>query len=87
VPRWLASPGMEAGKIAQFYADPVKQRSDRRAIRLSNYRRSLTMENSWTWDMHRRQAFLRRKIIGWVRNTYSGQLGFHRPAEWRSICR
>jgi 2-polyprenyl-6-methoxyphenol hydroxylase-like FAD-dependent oxidoreductase len=88
VPRWLGSPGMEAGKIGQFYADPVKQRSDQRAIRLSNYRRSLTMEDSWTWDLHRRQSFLRRKIVGWIRNTYSGaQLGFHRPAECRSIWR
>src|SRR5262249_188518 len=41
VPQWLASPGMTAGKIAAFYGDRAKQRSDTHAARLAAYRRSL----------------------------------------------
>jgi 2-polyprenyl-6-methoxyphenol hydroxylase-like FAD-dependent oxidoreductase len=67
VPSWLATPGMEVAKISAFYADPVKRRSDRRASRLSSYRRSLTLDTSWAWEMHRGHTFLRRRLVGWVR--------------------
>jgi hypothetical protein len=67
LPQWLATPGMKAEKIAQFYNDPVKQKSDGRAAHLANYRRSLTIEQSWRWEAHRCQALVRRRVLGWVR--------------------
>src|SRR5262245_46614808 len=67
VPQWLATPGMTADKIAAFYGDRAKQRSDTRATRLAEYRRSLTVDDSLVWTLHRRQAFLRRRLFGWVR--------------------
>jgi 2-polyprenyl-6-methoxyphenol hydroxylase-like FAD-dependent oxidoreductase len=67
LPRWLASEGTGQSKLAQFYNDPVKQQSDRRSLRLAQYRRSLTVEDSLNWRAHRQQAFLRRRMFGWAR--------------------
>ena len=54
-------------KIAQFYADPVKQRADGRSLRLAHYRRSLTIDDSLRWKAHRGRAYLRRRVLGWVK--------------------
>jgi hypothetical protein len=54
-------------KIAQFYADPVKRRADGRSIRLAHYRRSLTVDDSLRWKVHRGRAYLRRRVLGWVK--------------------
>jgi len=67
VPRWFASDGMERGKIAQFYADPVKRASDGRSSRLAHYRRSLTIDDSLRWKARRGRAYLRRRVLGWVK--------------------
>jgi 2-polyprenyl-6-methoxyphenol hydroxylase-like FAD-dependent oxidoreductase len=67
VPRWFANGGIESRKIAQFYADPVKQRADGRSIRLAHYRRSLTIDDSLRWKAHRGRAYLRRRVLGWVK--------------------
>jgi 2-polyprenyl-6-methoxyphenol hydroxylase-like FAD-dependent oxidoreductase len=67
VPRWLATPGMGAEKIAQFYDDPVKQAADARSAGLAQYRRSLTIATDLRWALHRRQVYLRRRVLGWVR--------------------
>jgi 2-polyprenyl-6-methoxyphenol hydroxylase-like FAD-dependent oxidoreductase len=64
LPRWLASPGMGLAKIAQFYQDPVKQAADSRALRLAEYRRSLTVDTGLRWAVHRRQLYLRRRVFG-----------------------
>jgi 2-polyprenyl-6-methoxyphenol hydroxylase-like FAD-dependent oxidoreductase len=66
LPRWLATPGMGADKIAQFYDDPIKQAADARSARLAEYRRSLTVDTGLSWELHRRQVFLRRRLLGWV---------------------
>jgi 2-polyprenyl-6-methoxyphenol hydroxylase-like FAD-dependent oxidoreductase len=66
LPRWLETPGMRAEKIAQFYDDPIKQAADARAARLAEYRRSLTVDNGFGWELHRRQVFLRRRLMGWM---------------------
>ena len=68
VPRWLTSPGMTSPKIAQFYADPVKQAADARSAYLANYRRSLTLDESLKWQAHRRQLYFRRRIVGWIKD-------------------
>jgi 2-polyprenyl-6-methoxyphenol hydroxylase-like FAD-dependent oxidoreductase len=67
VPRWFASDGMERGKIAQFYADPVKRAADGRSTRLAHYRRALTIDDSLRGKARRGQAYLRRRVLGWVR--------------------
>jgi len=66
VPQWLASPAMPAAKIAQFYDDPLKQASDRRATNLAYYRRSLTTDTGLRWRAHRQQVYVRRRIGGWL---------------------
>jgi 2-polyprenyl-6-methoxyphenol hydroxylase-like FAD-dependent oxidoreductase len=63
VPRWLATPGMGADKIAAFYADAEKQAMDARALALAHYRRSLTIETSWRWQLHRQQLYWRRRAL------------------------
>jgi 2-polyprenyl-6-methoxyphenol hydroxylase-like FAD-dependent oxidoreductase len=67
VPRWFASEGMGRGKIAQFYADPVKRAADGRSTRLAHYRRALTIDDSLRGRARRGQAYLRRRMLGWVR--------------------
>jgi hypothetical protein len=58
---------MEASKIAQFYSDPVKRKSDDRSKQLASYRRSLTIDNSWGWEVHRLQATVRRRLLGLIK--------------------
>ena len=67
VPRWLATPGMARSKIAEFYADPVKRKADAHASRLADYRRALTVDGGVAGNLRRQQAFLRRRVFGWVR--------------------
>ena len=75
VPSWLASPGMGAEKIAQFYQDPVKRAVDADAMRLAHYRRSLTIDPSLRWNLHRRQHFMRRRIVALVDRLSPGLAG------------
>ncbi len=53
IPNWLATPGMGAEKISQFYDDPVKRRSDEQALKAAHYRRSLTVDTSLPWKLRR----------------------------------
>jgi 2-polyprenyl-6-methoxyphenol hydroxylase-like FAD-dependent oxidoreductase len=66
VPRWLATPGMTAGKIAQFYDDPAKLACDAQALAWSEYRRSITIDPGLGWEMHRRRVYLGRRMRGWL---------------------
>ena len=61
-PQWLGSRGMGADKIAGYYADPVKQNSDQRALKLSRARRAVTLGRGPYWAARRGQHFLRRRI-------------------------
>jgi len=63
---WLATPGMGAQKIAQFYADPVKREVDALALHGANYRRAVSTQTGWTWELHRRQIFWRRRLRGLI---------------------
>ena len=75
VPDWFASPGMDKHKIAQFYRDPVKRAVDADAMRLAHYRRSLTIDPSLRWNLHRRQHFMRRRIVSWMDRLSPGLAG------------
>ena len=67
LPRWIATPGMSAEKIAAFYDDPEKRAADMRSARLAEYRRLLTVDTGVRWRLQRRQHFLRRRVVAWVR--------------------
>lgn len=66
IPAWFETPGVDKMKISQFYADPEKLAADADAMRLAHYRRSLTVDPSMRWNLHRRQHFMRRRVVGWM---------------------
>lgn len=53
IPRWLATPGTGAAKIASFYADPVKQARDLSAVRASLDARAIKVDPSLPWKVRR----------------------------------
>ena len=66
IPRWFETAGVPKNKIAEFYRDSEKLAVDAQAIRLAHYRRSLTVDPSLRWSLHRRQHFMRRRLVGWM---------------------
>jgi 2-polyprenyl-6-methoxyphenol hydroxylase-like FAD-dependent oxidoreductase len=62
IPGWLATSGMGAGKIGQFYDDRVKQSSDAEALRVAGYRRAVTVETNLRWRAHRSRVALQNQI-------------------------
>jgi 2-polyprenyl-6-methoxyphenol hydroxylase-like FAD-dependent oxidoreductase len=68
IPNWLASDGMDTGKIAAFYDDPEKQACDEWSLAKAHNFRSLTLETGIYWRAQRwarffvwmGQGFLRR---------------------------
>ena len=71
IPAWLATDGMDTGKIAAFYDDPVKKACDAWSSAKAYNFRSLTLENELYWRAQRwarlivwfGQGFL-RQILG-----------------------
>jgi 2-polyprenyl-6-methoxyphenol hydroxylase-like FAD-dependent oxidoreductase len=63
VPAWLATPGMPAAKINQFYDDSLKQAVDAHALGIADYRRNLTIETTLPWRAHRRMLYTRRGVM------------------------
>jgi 2-polyprenyl-6-methoxyphenol hydroxylase-like FAD-dependent oxidoreductase len=53
IPRWLATNGMELGKIAQFYDDPVKQASDAASAEKAGYVKAIATERGLRWSTRR----------------------------------
>ena len=71
IPEWLASPGMDAGKIAAFYADPVKAAYERQC-RLRAFRvRDLAINPGISWEARRRLRFAAHVGRGIARRTRS----------------
>lgn len=62
-PRWLASPGMARDKIAGFYADPAKQKLDRRSLLSSKRGRGSTVGTGPYWTLHRLASGLKRNLL------------------------
>jgi 2-polyprenyl-6-methoxyphenol hydroxylase-like FAD-dependent oxidoreductase len=69
VPRWFASPGMDAAKIKEFYDDPVKRACDEWCSRMAEYARSFAVDGGPLWHARRWKAFLRPQLRGWVKRT------------------
>ena len=66
VPRWFATPGMGADKIAQFYDDPVKQACDAQSAYDAEYCRSFSLDRGLRWQAVRWRAYLRPRLGRWL---------------------
>ena len=64
LPRWLTAGAASSEQIAQFYNDPVKRACDVEAIRIAEYRRSISVDTSLSWRLHRAAIFACRTIRG-----------------------
>ena len=67
IPNWLASPGMSAAKIAEFYDDPVKCASDQSSMAQAYQLRSVSVDDGLIWEAQRWARFLLRAGIGAAR--------------------
>jgi len=85
VPRWLATDGMGAEKIAAFYDDPVKQACDAHSAAKAYHLRSLSIDRGPAWTARRCGRFVARLGVGMLRQLHGG-LSFasrERPAAAR----
>lgn len=53
IPRWLATPGMGADKLADFYDDRRKLAKDSEAVRRAHKERCAATDPSLRWQIHR----------------------------------
>ena len=81
IPNWLATPGMDATKICQFYDDPVKRECDAWAEGQAHTLRAVTLENSLFWQVQRWARFFGRLGQGIARRARASIL----PAVANSI--
>jgi 2-polyprenyl-6-methoxyphenol hydroxylase-like FAD-dependent oxidoreductase len=68
VPRWFATPGMDAEKIAAFYDDPVKQACDSDSMARAFYARSISIDPGILWQARRWGKFIGQSGIGAARH-------------------
>ncbi len=80
--RWLATPGMDAEKIAAFYDDPVKQACDKFSLAKAYALRSFSIDPGLRWRAQRWAKFLAQYGIGVLRRL-KRQLAF--KARQRSV--
>ena len=64
IPRWLASDGMDAQKIAEFYDDPEKVACEARCLAKAYHLRSLSTDNGLSWRAQRWARFIARLSQG-----------------------
>jgi 2-polyprenyl-6-methoxyphenol hydroxylase-like FAD-dependent oxidoreductase len=67
IPDWLATDGMDEGKIAAFYDDPVKTACDAWSAAKAYQLRSLSVENGISWRARRWARFIARLGEGTLR--------------------
>jgi 2-polyprenyl-6-methoxyphenol hydroxylase-like FAD-dependent oxidoreductase len=67
VPRWFATPGMGAEKIAAFYDDAVKRACDADSAARAFYVRSISIDAGILWQARRWGKFLGHSGIGAAR--------------------
>jgi len=83
IPEWLQSPGMGAGKIAAFYADPVKAAYEVRCRERAFRVRDLAINTGIAWEARRRLRFtvhLGRGLARRARTVIAGQSTGPEPA-------
>lgn len=71
IPAWLGSPGMEAAKVAAFYADPVKRAADDHSIALAWNLKRRSIDLGLRWRLDRLARFALRYGIGVLRRAPS----------------
>ena len=64
IPQWLATEGMEARKIAEFYDDPEKTACEARCLAKAYHLRSLSVDNGLLWRARRWARFMVRLSQG-----------------------
>jgi 2-polyprenyl-6-methoxyphenol hydroxylase-like FAD-dependent oxidoreductase len=67
IPNWLASDGMAATKIAEFYDDPVKRACDEASTAKAYQLRSISTDTGWAGHAQRWARFFVRAAIGTMR--------------------
>jgi 2-polyprenyl-6-methoxyphenol hydroxylase-like FAD-dependent oxidoreductase len=67
IPRWLASDGMGAEKIAEYYDDEVKVACDDYSHTKAFYLRSLSTEAGFAWQARRFVKFVGQSGVGALR--------------------
>ena len=81
IPKWLATEGMDAEKIASFYDDPVKQACDAWSMAKAVNFRKVTVETGLYWRAQRWARFLAWFGEGALRRVRNGiSAGANRPA-------
>src|SRR6195952_3298890 len=68
IPRWLATAGMDAEKIAAFYDDPVKQACDAWSLAKAYHFRSVSIERGFSWSAERWMRFIAWRAEGLLRD-------------------
>lgn len=68
IPQWLKSPGMDTGKIVQFYDDPEKRASDEDSAREAFALRAMSIDTGISWHTRRLARFAARLAIGKIRH-------------------
>ncbi|QWG25471.1 FAD-dependent monooxygenase [Bradyrhizobium sediminis] len=68
IPQWLATDGMDAGKITEFYSDPEKTACEARCLAKAYHLRSLSTDNGLSWRAQRWARFIVRLSLGAVRS-------------------
>jgi 2-polyprenyl-6-methoxyphenol hydroxylase-like FAD-dependent oxidoreductase len=69
IPQWLATDGMDAEKIAEFYNDSEKTACDARSLEKAHQLRSLSIDNGLSWRAQRWVRFIVRLSQGMWRST------------------
>jgi 2-polyprenyl-6-methoxyphenol hydroxylase-like FAD-dependent oxidoreductase len=64
IPHWLATTGMSAAKVAQFYADPEKRAYDRFSLSAALKLKSTSVDPGLYWRLRRWAKFAVRSLEG-----------------------
>ena len=67
VPRWLATPGMDEGKISAFYEDPLKIACDEQSVAKAFYLRSLSIDQRLSWRTRRMSRYVAQRGVTLLR--------------------
>jgi 2-polyprenyl-6-methoxyphenol hydroxylase-like FAD-dependent oxidoreductase len=74
IPQWLASDGMDVGKIEAFYDDPVKTACEARCLAKAYHLRSVSIDNGLSWRAQRWARFVVRLAQGTRRRLSVGSM-------------
>jgi 2-polyprenyl-6-methoxyphenol hydroxylase-like FAD-dependent oxidoreductase len=78
IPRWLATPGMDKDKIAEFYDDAIKRDCDAASEAKAYFLRALSTEIGWSWSARRWTKFVGQLGVGRLRRARE-RLGTRAP--------